>query len=166
MHFNVETTRINAPNEPRDQGIKSVLTIKDNEGNITAVFEREYWTAPSHHYAAAALIDDILAGYVEAEQEQIQARRITDQDPRDDNSRYCRLVALYAFGAHYHSGQWSRGYRISCQAQALLRRDYGDCDHLAPIERQIALEEETGPKGITKATRLYWRLADQYGNAV
>ena len=35
------------------------------------------------------------------------------------------LVALYHFGAYYHSGQWSRGYRLMCQAATYLKREYG-----------------------------------------
>jgi hypothetical protein len=33
-----------------------------------------------------------------------------------------RNLAVYAFGARWHSGQWSQGYRMMCRAGEKLRR--------------------------------------------
>jgi len=33
--------------------------------------------------------------------------------------------AIYTFCAHYHSGQWSRGYRLLCTADAAFVRKAG-----------------------------------------
>ena len=35
------------------------------------------------------------------------------------------VAAVYTFAAHYHSGQWSRGYRLLCAADKAWRRKAG-----------------------------------------
>jgi len=32
------------------------------------------------------------------------------------------LIAAYRLGVDYHSGQWSKGYRLQCQAEERLSR--------------------------------------------
>lgn len=34
------------------------------------------------------------------------------------------FIALALFSAHYHSGQWSKLYRVGCQARQYLRREW------------------------------------------
>lgn len=38
---------------------------------------------------------------------------------------YAYLVALHRLGSVYHSGQWSKGYRLMCLADTYSRRWYG-----------------------------------------
>jgi len=37
-----------------------------------------------------------------------------------------KLLALIKFGVEYHSGQWSRGYRLQCRATQLLRNRFDE----------------------------------------
>lgn len=37
-------------------------------------------------------------------------------------SRIAELVGIMLWSAHYHSGQWSREYRMGCRARQLLNR--------------------------------------------
>ena len=39
--------------------------------------------------------------------------------------RAATVAAVYTFAAHYHSGQWSRGYRLLCLAERAWRRRAG-----------------------------------------
>lgn len=84
------------------------------------------------------------------------------------HQRTSRLMALFAFGAHFHSGQTSRGYRISCRAQRLLARDrFGDgFDYLAETERLIERDSPLQRHNQCQTVRLYWELVDIYGDAV
>lgn len=75
------------------------------------------------------------------------------------------LLALYAFGAHFHSGQGSRGYRISCRAQTLLQRR-SDIDWLSVIERLIEADSSKPAAYRRKAVNLYWSLVDHHGDNV
>jgi len=77
-----------------------------------------------------------------------------------------RLLAVYAFGAHYHSGQASRGYRLSCRAQKLLQRLHPDHDWLEHIERLIDRDQDLQPHNQTPAVRMYFELAKRHGAAV
>lgn len=76
------------------------------------------------------------------------------------------LLALYAFGAHFHSGQGSRGYRISCRAQALLQRRNPDRDWLAMIEYLIEADSGKATEYRRRAVNLYWSLVDHHGDNV
>lgn len=38
------------------------------------------------------------------------------------------LRALAWYCMSYHSGQWSRGYRLGCRTQVMLERRYGTRD--------------------------------------
>jgi len=82
------------------------------------------------------------------------------------HQRISRLLALYAFGAHFHSGQASRGYRISCRAQKLLQRRAANYDWLAYIERLIERDSKLQAHNRCDPVRMYWELVDHYGDAV
>ena len=79
--------------------------------------------------------------------------------------RTSKLLALYAFGAHFHSGQGSRGYRISCRAQRLLKR-ISDHDWLFRAEELIERDSGLQPQNRCDTVRIYWDLVDHYGDAV
>ena len=64
------------------------------------------------------------------------------------------LLALYWFCAHYHSGQWSRGYRLLCRAGKRLREEY-DITH--PLDEPFL--------GI-ESTRIYKKLEDNNSEEV
>lgn len=67
-----------------------------------------------------------------------------------------KLLCLAYFGMNYHSGQWSRGYKLMCRAQKLLRRKglstqlSISCDHPQSIEND----------------KFYQRLVENYGEKV
>lgn len=46
-------------------------------------------------------------------------------------SRIASLVAIMLWSAHYHSGQWSREYRMGCRARNLINRSNEIGDYLA-----------------------------------
>ena len=60
-----------------------------------------------------------------------------------------RLI-LYDFCMHYHSGQWSRGYRLLCRVSTR----YKNMRITSATERE--LEE----------TELYYALVAKYGNKI
>lgn len=51
------------------------------------------------------------------------------------------LLAIYQFCADYHSGQWSRGYRLLCATDKALRRKQIGGDYLSRGSRQYANRE-------------------------
>lgn len=57
--------------------------------------------------------------------------------PHGGHSCACTLVALAHFANEYHSGQWSRGYRLLCRTtRALARRGFSLVDSLdSPLTR-------------------------------
>lgn len=65
-------------------------------------------------------------------------------------------AALYTFAAHYHSGQWSRGYRLLCAAERAWKRRAGIGPRLEWWERVI----ETNPTH--PITLIYRRLEADY----
>jgi len=76
------------------------------------------------------------------------------------------LLALYALGAHFHSGQGSRGYRISCRAQRALQRRNPSTDWLAVIEYLIDTDSPKRPEHRRAAVNKYWELVDVYGDSI
>lgn len=82
--------------------------------------------------------------------------------------RTARLMAVYAFGAHYHSGQSSRGYRLSCRAKRLLDRDRKgrSFDYLAEMERLLDRDERLSDHNAAAPVQIYRRLVAGYAAAV
>ena len=66
-----------------------------------------------------------------------------------------KLLALRAFATDYHSGQWSRGYKLLSMTMIRLEKKaiykYGDKDHLLKMARH---------------SRLYKYLVDNYGGKI
>lgn len=60
---------------------------------------------------------------------------------------------LYHLAADYHSGQWSRGYRLLCHCQRRLKRHHNL--PVPPIDSLFTCLEEW---------RLYIQLAARYGD--
>ena len=48
------------------------------------------------------------------------------------------LLAIYQFCADYHSGQWSRGYRLLCRTHTALKRRKIGGDYLSRPYRRFA----------------------------
>jgi|ETNvirnome_2_300_1030623.scaffolds.fasta_scaffold02216_2 hypothetical protein len=69
-------------------------------------------------------------------------------------------AALYTFAAHYHSGQWSRGYRLLCYAERAWQRRTGIGPRLDYWERVL----DTDPAA--PLTLKYHYLATRYGGSV
>jgi hypothetical protein len=74
------------------------------------------------------------------------------------------VLAVYALGVHYHSGQWSRGYRLSCIAGSQLRRRFPGQDCLAIIEGMLDKYSKYPAKQRPTAVNLYWDLVDRYAD--
>lgn len=64
-------------------------------------------------------------------------------------------MALFVFCMHYHSGQWSRLYRIMCKLDG----------HVTSNDEQ-AIAEGTGPNrgSYEESHRYYLELVELYGN--
>jgi hypothetical protein len=45
------------------------------------------------------------------------------------------LVACYILGSRYHSGQWSKGYRLLCQASERAARNHSAWDIGRTVEQ-------------------------------
>lgn len=71
------------------------------------------------------------------------------------HNRFDFITALYAFCCHYHTGQWSRGYRILSRIEALYR------PHNIPIERIANGHDEW-----IDAHEIYNELVKKYRNKV
>ena len=69
-------------------------------------------------------------------------------------------AALYTFAAHYHSGQWSRGYRLLCSAERAWRRRAGIRPRLDYWERVI----ESNPDA--EISVKYRALVERHGGCV
>ena len=70
------------------------------------------------------------------------------------------IAAIYTFAAHYHSGQWSRGYALLCAADRAWRRHAGIGPRLDYWESQL----DENPKG--DIARLYNHFGETYGEVV
>ena len=69
------------------------------------------------------------------------------------------IAAVYTFCAHYHSGQWSRGYRLLCRAERAWRRKAGIGPRLDYWESLVeSSDNEVG--------RLYRYLEAHYGESM
>ena len=69
-------------------------------------------------------------------------------------------AALYTFCAHYHSGQWSRGYRLLCMAERAWKRR-------AKIEPRLDYWEGVVENDPTHpVTLVYRQLVDKYAGDV
>ena len=63
------------------------------------------------------------------------------------------LTALYHFGNHYHSGQWSKGYLLQCQASQYAWREYGVN---LTLDDDLTLEQ----------AKMFFKLAESHGNHI
>lgn len=63
-----------------------------------------------------------------------------------------KLFILLYFCNDYHSGQWSRGYKLMCKTQKALRRR-----NLIPIIHSDSL---------LRQTTLYKELVEKYGDKI
>lgn len=61
------------------------------------------------------------------------------------------LIALVYLAADYHSGQFSKGYKLGCQAHAYALREFG-----VNISLNIGLSPQQ--------QKLYFKLAEKYQN--
>ncbi len=80
--------------------------------------------------------------------------------PLGDMVRQSTIAAVYTFAAHYHSGQWSRGYRLLCAADRAWRRKTGLRPRLGYWERLIQQETDT------EVSSMYRRLENNYREAM
>lgn len=70
-----------------------------------------------------------------------------------------KIAAVYTFAAHYHSGQFSRGYRLLCRAGVAWERRAG-------IEPRLGYWETLIAAGDNPVAELYEKLAERYGGEV
>lgn len=63
-----------------------------------------------------------------------------------------KLYAIMYFCNTYHSGQWSRGYKLMCLAQKLLKRK--------------GLSTTISPRSWIYETETYKKLEDKYGDKI
>lgn len=77
-----------------------------------------------------------------------------------------RIAAIYTFAAHYHSGQWSRGYRLLCRARRAWLRRAGIEPRLDYWERVIEQETAKPISERGELSNLYFTLAERYGNEI
>ena len=73
------------------------------------------------------------------------------------------LQATYFLGVHYHSGQWSRGYRLQCMAyRAMLRRGWFSEENASErIDRMEARLDDHRP-----LRDVYEAMAEQHGHTL
>ena len=76
------------------------------------------------------------------------------------------LAALYTFAAHYHSGQWSRGYRLLSRAGRAWKRTAGIEPRLDYWERLVERDRSQMFSNRSKVGQLYWYLVDEYGDSI
>jgi len=68
-----------------------------------------------------------------------------------------QIAAWYLVAVHHHSGQWSRGYALSCRLAASWTRRTGmDRPPLTAWEALLELEDHP-------VTVLYNRISEEYG---
>lgn len=72
------------------------------------------------------------------------------------------IAAIYTFCAHYHSGQWSRGYRILCRADAAWQRHTGISPRLEYWELLVSNPRYAKSEVATK----YRHLVEQHSSNV
>ena len=76
------------------------------------------------------------------------------------------LAALYMFAAHYHSGQWSRGYSLLCRTDKAIRRHTGIGPRLGYWESELRWESPKPASDRSDMVNKYWELVDLYGDSV
>jgi hypothetical protein len=69
------------------------------------------------------------------------------------------IAALYTFAAHYHSGQWSRGYRLLCMAERAWERRAKIGVRLDYWEREVTREG-------SRLKEIYDHLVSEYAGNV
>jgi hypothetical protein len=70
-----------------------------------------------------------------------------------------RLAALYTFCSDYHSGQWSRGYRLLCRTAKAWKRHAGIDTRLEYWQCMVRMHDNP-------IAREYFRLVEAHGEDV
>lgn len=71
------------------------------------------------------------------------------------------LTVVYMLGSRYHSGQWSRGYRLACLASERAKREHSGLD-LGRMCEQLRAHAPFQSKSFRARVAFYLRKLRKY----